>query len=59
MMRKIKNVSLLLLTLLVCISNFNVQVFADDETIPLEEKAYSATYEFVLDEEKLFHKYIY
>ena len=51
MMRKIKKVSLLLLMLLMCISNFNVQVFAEDETIPLEEKTYSATYEFVLDEE--------
>lgn len=37
--------------LLMCISNFNVQVFAEGETIPLEEKTYSATYEFVLDEE--------
>ena len=51
MMRKIKKVSLLLLTLLIGMSNFNVQIFAEDGTIPKEESTYSATYEFVLDEE--------
>lgn len=51
MMRKVKNVALLLLTLLMGMSNFNVQIFAEDGTIPKEESTYSATYEFVLDEE--------
>ena len=51
MMRKIKKVALLLLTLLIGMSNFNVQIFAEDGTIPKEEPFYSATYEFVLDEE--------
>ena len=51
MMRKIKKVALLLLTLLIGMSNFNVQIFAEDGTTPKEESTYSATYEFVLDEE--------
>ena len=50
-MRKIKKVSLILLTLLMGMSNFNVQIFAEDGTTPKEESTYSATYEFVLDEE--------
>ena len=50
-MRKVKKVILLLLTLLIGMSNFNVQIFAEDGTIPKEEPFYSATYEFVVDEE--------